>query len=283
MCAQSIVRKHLSIFCSSQACSPSAPVLGASEVAPDSSAFGLCKARSNLANDLSKTRSLMALRRSAARPLQQPTAMASLSLSCFFIACLIARPQQIGTFSSDVLGSASLRSSRIGSDSLGSPSSARTPSAWLLRIDLPGSSPLRLGPPNRSPTPSARSPFGSVPRLGPHRLGPPARPPSARSPRLGPHRLGPPARPTRLRLLASASSARHPRGPEFGIVRLPAVCPLCDCCCACYCPTTVHAVMHAVMHAVIHVSVHASVHSAVHAIMRASVPAVVHAAANAIM
>jgi len=135
MRAQSIVRNHLSVFCSTQTCSPSAPVLGASEAAPG--LFGVWPVQAPTKSGKRPVKDSVVY---GARPLGRLATTAidysGLPLTLLSFACLIARPQQIGP----------LGSGRIGSDPLRSPSSDRTPSAWplctnLLRLAILGSVP----------------------------------------------------------------------------------------------------------------------------------------------
>ena len=112
MLNQSCAFIFLSVFCSTQTCSPSALVLGASEAGPRSLRRLACATP----GQIWQTRSLLALLalgRSVARP---PTAIdcSGLPLTLLSFACLFARPQQIGPFGSDVLGSGSLASRSSG-------------------------------------------------------------------------------------------------------------------------------------------------------------------------
>jgi len=151
---QSIVRIHLSVFCSTQTCSPSAPVFGASEAAPG--LFGLWPVQPPTKSGKRPVKDSVAY---GARPLGRSATTAidcsGLPLTLLSFACLIARPQQIGP----------LGSGRIGSDPLGSPSLDRPPSARPLCIGrlcsaLLCSAPLGSPSSNRTPSPWA-----------PHRIG----------------------------------------------------------------------------------------------------------------
>jgi hypothetical protein len=174
-----------------QTCSPSALVLGANEAGP-----GL------FVDWLSKARSLLALGRSAAQPLQHETALAFISLLGFYLFVCSAptdRPLRLGCsrLGFPLLGL--LGSGRFGSDTLGLPSSDRSISAWPFPIGL-----LRLA--ILMSVPSARPSWARLPRSGFHGSDPLG---------LGPLGSAPPAWRPRLSILGSGPQDRT--SPALGV------------------------------------------------------------------
>jgi hypothetical protein len=138
----SINRAHSSFFLyfrSTQTCSLSALVLGASEAAPG--LFGVWHVHGPAKSCKRPVQDSVAF---GARPLGRS---ATIALDCFCLpltllsfARLFARLQQIGPFGSDVLGSGSL-----GSASSARAASARTASDRHRRIGPPSAWPLHIG------------------------------------------------------------------------------------------------------------------------------------------